>query len=164
MPVEREASRSLIFTNVVAQNCAIGAWKPASWKSGPLGFRLDQLLDELHILFYDLLPDQVGDGTRSLLLGQQVQDQLAILPHGIPVLAGVSPRLAQGLFAAAQAQVVCPLRLLMLVARRLLQVPWEAAAAWLLLLGRQRRDVDVGQLRWEAGVPLEELRQLGGVV
>lgn len=115
-------------------------------------------------MFYDLLPDQVGDGARSLLLGQQVQDQLAVLPHGVAVLAGVGPRLAQGLFAAAQAQVVRPLRLLMLVARRLLQVPGEAAAAGLLLLGRQRRDVDVGQLRWEAGVPLEELRQLGGVV
>jgi hypothetical protein len=93
-----------------------------------------------------------------------MQDQLAVLPYGVPVLAWVCPRLAQGLLAAAQAQVVRPLRLLMLVARRLLQVPGEAAAAGLVLLGRQRRDVDVGQLRREAGVPLEELCQLGRVV
>lgn len=93
-----------------------------------------------------------------------MQDELAVLPHGVPVLTGVGPRLAQSLLAAAQAQVVRPPRLLMLVARRLLQVPREAAAAGLLLLGWQRRDVDVGQLRREAGVPLEELRQFGGVV
>lgn len=115
-------------------------------------------------MLHDLLPHQVGDARRSILLGQKVQDQLAVLPHGVPVLAGVGPRLSQGFFAAAQAQVVRPLGLLMLVARRLLQVPGEAAAAWLLILGRQRRDMDVGQLRWEAGVPLEELRQLWGIV
>lgn len=93
-----------------------------------------------------------------------MQDQLAVLPHGVPVLAGICPCLAQSFFAAAQAQVVGPPRLLMLVARRLLQVPGEAAAAGLLLLGRQRRDVDVGQLGREAGVPPEELSQLGRVV
>lgn len=38
-------------------------------KSGPFGFRLNQFLNELHILFYDLLPHQVGDAGRSVLLG-----------------------------------------------------------------------------------------------
>lgn len=152
------------MTNVVAQNCAVGAWDFGREESGPFGLRLDQFLNELHILLHDLLPHQVGDARRGILLGQKVQDQLAVLPHGVPVLARVGPRLAQGFLAASQAQVVRPLGLLMLVARRLLQVPGETAAAWLLFLGRQRRDVDVGQLRWEAGVPLEELRQLGGVV
>lgn len=92
-------------------------------RSGPLGLRLHQSFNKLHVLLHDLLPHHVGDPARSLLLGQQVQDKLAVLPYGVPVLAGVCPRLAQSLFAAAQAQVMRPLRLLMLVARRLLQVP-----------------------------------------
>lgn len=137
----------------------------AHCRSSPLRFRLDQLLNELDILFYDLLPHQVGDAARSLLLGKQVQDQLTVLSHGVPVLTGIGSRLAQGLLATPQAQIVRPFRLLMLlVAGGLLQVPGKPSAAWLLLLGRQRRDVDVGQPRWKAGVPFEELRQLGGIV
>lgn len=51
----------------------------------------------------------------ALLLGQQMEHQLAVLAHRIALLARIRPRLPQGLLAAPEACVVRPLGLLVVV-------------------------------------------------
>lgn len=120
-----------------------------SLSSTKLGLGINQLLNQLDILLRNLLPHQIGDvmGLGALLLGQQVEHQLAVLAHRIALLARIRPRLAQGLLTTPEARIVRPLGLLAVLLLVLLRVlvpgglrerPGEATAAerlgFLLLL------------------------------
>lgn len=58
----------------------------------PLSLCLDQVFDQLDVLLGYLLSHQIGDiDVRILLLGQQIQHQLAVLSDSITILSRICP-------------------------------------------------------------------------